>query len=1010
MPDDVMIMSEQVEAGRGGALSAQAVRMVRDGMADPDRARPFLADTPEWLRSTRALANMTRTLLLAHDRLTPENVDLEAVYLSACFHQARAAVVDPEVVRHDAAAAAALFSVVHAVRPDAVPEPLRSAYAESPPALLSPATILYRAGAVLMVEGTRARDVKLLEQAVGLIVLADRAGFDPDVRPSMLFAIGSLFLQLGLLTGDKERFEKAVGFIRWAVSDWPADRPLPRRMLRMLAAARAGLPEEASPLKQRFSRYLDSGTKDPAELAALIADTRAALVDTGPGDPDWHLNRNILASLLRIRFELAGEADDIDQSIALLRETLETTDDRAITGMLNSALASACLDRHIETDDPDDLAAAIAAGRASVAASLPHEPGHPKSLTNLAAVLQASYNRTGDLAELDEAIGYLEIAVDAEVAGTGDHQVMRIKLAVGLLLRALETDREADLDDAARLLESVAVEEPVDGVNQHQARLELSRVALVRAALSRRPEELYSALVGFRDTAQAASHDLRTRLHAGGHWADAAERFGDAEETARAYGYVLDELLPKSAGLALDRRSRELRLRHTSGYACDAAWAELRCGRVQNAIVRLEQGRGVLLTQALRLRGAREALAEAAPGLAERYDRVGAALIADTALPEERSRLAAEFDEVVELIRAVPGFARFGMPADWARLRTAADGGPVVVVNVASRGGDALILRPGGDVTVVALPEVTHDEVARRADAFLHAVDGMSASASDLAARMAHDGVITGTLGWLWKNVAGPVLGAFDVLPERLWWCPTGPLALLPLHAAHRESDGVYVHDLVVSSYTPTLTALIEARTRPPAPDTGLLGVAFAGEPPLLGVAEEVAAIGHDTDPATVLVGADATPGAVLAAMGAHTRVHLACHGVRDPSDPSNGALCLHGGDLTVRELARWRSPGAELAFLSACHTAAAGPELVDEVITLASALRLCGYRHVVGAMWTVQDVVVPQPAVEFHRLLREAGSLAHTATALHAAVDLLRRTPEYSSPLYWACLAHIGP
>ena len=53
----------------------------------------------------------------------------------------------------------------------------------------------------------------------------------------------------------------------------------------------------------------------------------------------------------------------------------------------------------------------------------------------------------------------------------------------------------------------------------------------------------------------------------------------------------------------------------------------------------------------------------------------------------------------------------------------------------------------------------------------------------------------------------------------RLWWCPTGPLTLLPLHAAGHHAEAVggespprTVLDRVVSSYTPTLRALLEAR------------------------------------------------------------------------------------------------------------------------------------------------------------------------------------------------------
>jgi hypothetical protein len=56
----------------------------------------------------------------------------------------------------------------------------------------------------------------------------------------------------------------------------------------------------------------------------------------------------------------------------------------------------------------------------------------------------------------------------------------------------------------------------------------------------------------------------------------------------------------------------------------------------------------------------------------------------------------------------------------------------------------------------------------------------------------------------------------------RLWWCPAGPLGLLPLHSAltydpERGADTGTV-DRVVSAYTPTLKALLEAPAFPERP------------------------------------------------------------------------------------------------------------------------------------------------------------------------------------------------
>lgn len=63
--------------------------------------------------------------------------------------------------------------------------------------------------------------------------------------------------------------------------------------------------------------------------------------------------------------------------------------------------------------------------------------------------------------------------------------------------------------------------------------------------------------------------------------------------------------------------------------------------------------------------------------------------------------------------------------------------------------------------------------------------------------------------------VLQPILCANNGLPH-VTWCPTGPLAFLPLHAAgvySKEDTPENVMDFVVSSYTPTLEALLRTHS-----------------------------------------------------------------------------------------------------------------------------------------------------------------------------------------------------
>ena len=70
------------------------------------------------------------------------------------------------------------------------------------------------------------------------------------------------------------------------------------------------------------------------------------------------------------------------------------------------------------------------------------------------------------------------------------------------------------------------------------------------------------------------------------------------------------------------------------------------------------------------------------------------------------------------------------------------------------------------------------------------------------------------------------ISSSFD--PPRIWWCATGPLAFLPIHAAglyNTMEAGFKISDFVTSSYTPTLTALLEPPFIAHRDFQGLLGV-----------------------------------------------------------------------------------------------------------------------------------------------------------------------------------------
>jgi len=257
-----------------------------------------------------------------------------------------------------------------------------------------------------------------------------------------------------------------------------------------------------------------------------------------------------------------------------------------------------------------------------------------------------------------------------------------------------------------------------------------------------------------------------------------------------------------------------------------------------------------------------------------------------------------------------------------------------------------------------------------------------------------------------------------------VWWCPTGPLAVLPLHAAGhhprlrtagaRSADSV--PDRVISSCTPTLTALIRARQ--PAAGTGVrqltVGMpATPGQSPLPAVPAELKVLARHFPPgdgSRQLAGPQATRAAVLTAIADHSWVHLACHASQEHADPARSGFNLWDGTLSITDLAAQPTQGRDLAFLSACETAAGSVRHLDEAIHLAAAMQFLGYRHVIATLWTINDSPAPHLADTVYTALTQDGKPdpGSAAEALHHAIHTLRQT-DPTDPLLWAPYIHLG-
>ncbi|KAI0026553.1 CHAT domain-containing protein, partial [Vararia minispora EC-137] len=227
--------------------------------------------------------------------------------------------------------------------------------------------------------------------------------------------------------------------------------------------------------------------------------------------------------------------------------------------------------------------------------------------------------------------------------------------------------------------------------------------------------------------------------------------------------------------------------------------------------------------------------------------------------------------------------------------------------------------------------------------------------------------------------------------------------------------------DIAVSSYTPTLSALL----RPPhmfADGWSSMNALIVSQPDtpdmskLPGVLSEVAQIEkHLSGQINHLNGEDATVKAVLDAMNEDRCqvIHLACHGLQNTEDPTKSAFALHHGHLTLSQLMISSVRKAELAFLSACQTSTGDEKLPEEAVHLAAGMLSVGFKSVIGTMWSIGDQDAPIIADEVYRQLKEScvpgdGRLK-TAYALHEATKVLRERVGESSIVRWAPYVHFG-
>jgi len=934
------------------------------------------------------------------------------------------------------------FQIGQGAEPDEVVAAFRDAVAATEPGHPNRGMYLSNLGVALRARFERAGEGADLDAAVD----AGRAaiGAIPPGHPDLAAMLSNLATSLCRRferTGDGADLDAAVDAGRAAADATPPGHPELARRLSNLTAF----------LSRRFER-----TGDEADLDAAIDAGRRAANATPPGHTELAGRLSNLSASLLTRFDRMGDRADLDAAVDAGRAAAQAMprdhpDRCTVLSNLGTSLF-----RRFQSGQADDLDAAVTALQDALAAAGPGHHDRAMCLLNLSASLRDRFEQAGDPADLDAAIDFGQQAVDATPPGRPGLTSYLSSLAVTFFTRFGVTGDRADLDAAI-----ATGRRAVDGTPPGDASL-AGRLASLGTFFSRRldryadPADLDAAIGCWRRAIRERTGAPGMRLGAARSWGSAAARAGRWHDAAEGYAAAVD-LLPTAAWHGLDRSTRERQLAQWAGLAADAGACSVLDRHPERAVELLEQGRSVLWNQGLNLRSDLTRLSSEHPDMARRLDHLRRIL--DTPAPgyppgapeqaggivtgtsrdredaaELRRRAAREWDETLAQVRALRGFGRFLAATPYTELAAAVEGGPVVILNASRHSCDALIVEPGSkQPQVVHLPAVTANAAADHANAMLAALAGAYGQNWTIRGLSSARHAILDVLGWLWDAIAEPVLTALghDAPPgpaelwPRVWWSPTGPLSVLPIHAAGhypREltavtEEGNSVLDCVVSSYTPTINALTRARQPPPSFPVRHLAVGMPATPgmaSLPSVRTELEVLARHFPPSGghhQLIGPQATQAAVQAALRTHSWVHFACHAGQLHADPGLSGFALWDATLTITDLAAQPTELRDLAFLSACQTAAGSLRHLDEAIHLAAAMQFVGYRHVIATRWIITDRPAHQITDSVYAALTTGGTHQATAAAqaLHYAVQVLRRTYP-ADPLRWAPFIHLGP
>ncbi|KAE9399781.1 TPR-like protein [Gymnopus androsaceus JB14] len=859
-------------------------------------------------------------------------------------------------------------------------------------------------------------------------------------RPRMLNNLSNGYRLRFLHLGELDDIETAIVTIRQAVELTLDDHPQKPDMLNNLGAAYVAKFDHLGQLSDidtaivalsqameitdghagrsnnlgsaYFARFLHLGELNDLE-SAILAFKQA--VELTPNDhPSKPARLNNIGTAHVLRFESLGNHCDIESAIVTLKQAVEITPDGHFSkpwSLMSLGRAYQCRFDHLEKQEAD-IESAIIALKHAVELTPDSHPLKPGRLNNLSSAYESKSSCLGGLDDIESSILTLEQAIALSPEDHAQNAGMLTNLGNVYQSKFSHSQNIADLD---------------------------------------------SALLSFQKASFQSTGKPFFQLQAAVYWSTLCSTPSMA---LKAYTRFF-ELIPRVVwlGQTIGHRYKEVaRIGNTIGTAVATA---ISVGDLPLAIEWLEEGRSIIWGQIHQLRSPFTHLYDQHPEIAKQLQTVAQALDHAGTLPNQdifgsmdkskgaglekeaqsHRELARKYENLIRQIQSLPGFSSFLKAKPFSELASAAANGHVVILNVHVTCCDALVLCPSGDIIHVPLPNFSKDQARKLQEKLISSLQKNNVRIEhddDEAKRLktknqgANNDHLASILASLWTNVVQPIWSNIEAkLPEksqdnipRITWCASGPFSFLPLHAA-----GIYtgpidkyinISDFVVSSYTTTLRALIDATQKQRSvrvPSVLIVSQpATPGYPNLPGTLEEAKVIEKYTGSAKHLMHDEATTEAVIQDMDTHDIVHFACHGIQDFQDPLDSAFVLYDQKLKLKTLMSLSLKNAQLAFLSACETATGDEKLPEEAVHLAASMLAIGYPSVVATLWSIGDKEAPYVADKFYEKIlvncvssRERKQSLSSAYALHEATKSLREEVGVVNFIKWVPFIHFG-